>query len=329
MRTLKLVLTLVLAVVLSGCEALCMPDCSPREHHSSSSLVDFLYPAGQLPPAQNTVPELHVPLRVGLAFLPSQGGAGPDAALKEQLLERVREHFRDRKFVSDIVIIPDYYLGTRKGYPGLEAVQRLYSLDVVALISYDQVTHTQQTNWSLAYVTIVGAYVIKGDQYDVSTLVDLAVVDPATRSLVLRAGGLDTRHGSATLIDLPQDARHDSHRAFSAAADQMITHMDGALADLEAQVRAGRANVQVVHKEGSRGGAGALSWGWLLALVPLVMWRARRRAALGDDQDAATAPPDRHCAARGPEVRSGMRLPRTPRSARSVPMRVPRLTMRN
>jgi rhombotail lipoprotein len=329
MRTLKLVLVIAMATVLSGCEALCAPGCAPREHHSSSSLVEFLYPSGQMPPAQNTIPELQVPLRVGLAFLPSQGGAGPDAALKEQLLECVREHFRDRKFVSDIVVIPDYYLGTQKGYAGLEALQRLYSLDVVALISYDQVTHTQQTNWSLAYVTIVGAYVIKGDQYDVSTLVDLAVVDPATRSLILRAGGVDTRHGSATLIDLPQDARHDSAKAFSAAADQMITHMDGALADFEAQVRAGHANVQVVHKDGSKGGAGAFSWAWLVGLLPLVLWRARRRAALGDDQDAETTLPDPRSAARGPEVRSGMRLPRTPRSARSVPMRVPRLSMRS
>jgi rhombotail lipoprotein len=327
MRALALVLTTVLAMALSGCEGLCGPGCgAPRQHHSSSSLVDFLYPNGALPPAENSIPELHVPLRVGLAFLPTPGGAGPDAVLKQQLLERVRQHFSDRKFVSEIVIIPDYYLGTQKGYPGLEAVQRLYALDVMALVSYDQVMHTQENNWSLGYVTIVGAYVLKGDRYDFSTLVDLAVVDPATGSLILRAGGVDTRHGNTTLVDLPRESRESGAAAFSAAADQMIQHLDGALADFETQVRAGHANVRVVHKDGSRGGAGALTWGWLLALMPLLVWRARRRTdepppELSEADRPMTAAPDA-----GPVRRSGMRWPRTVRSAPSMPMRVPRLS---
>jgi rhombotail lipoprotein len=337
MRRLLLVLAIVVSLPLSGCEALCGGCGAPREHHSSSSLVDFLYPSGALPPPQNTIPELHVPLRVGLAFLPSQNpNAGPDAALKEQLLERVRQHFSDRKFVSDIVVIPDYYLGTQRGYPGLQALQRLYSLDVVALVSYDQVMQTQENNWSLGYITIVGAYVFKGDRYDVSTLVDLAVVDPATRSLILRAGGVDTRHGSATLVNLPQESRESSAAAFSTAADQMIAHLDTALEDFQAQVRAGHANVQVVHKDGSKGGAGAFSWGWLVALVPLLVWQARRRAAAAAEDAhaeeeaaaAATAPLARG-AARRPVVRSGMRRPRTARSARAIPMRVPRQSVRS
>ncbi len=215
----RILTTLALAMLLAGCEVLCGPGCgAPREHHSSSSLVEFLYPSGALPPVENSIPELHVPLRVGLAFLPSANGAGPDAALKEQLLERVRQHFSDRQFVSDIVIIPDYYLGTQRGYPGLAALQRLYALDVVALVSYDQVTHTQENNWSLGYLTIVGAYVLKGDRYDVSTLVDLAVVDPATRAQDQRAGGVDTRHGTSTLIDLPHDTRDTGAAALKAAA---------------------------------------------------------------------------------------------------------------
>lgn len=77
------------------------------------------------------------------------------------------------------------------------------------------------------------------------------------------------------------------------------------------------------------GGAGAFSWGWLVALLPLLVWRARRRAALGDDQDAEASAPQAHPAAHGPAVRSGMRRPRTARSARAIPMRVPRLSVRN
>jgi len=245
-------------------------------HHYSSSLVEFLYPQGRVPPRENSVPELHVPLRVGLAFLPARDGSavGPDAALRQELLERVRQHFKDRKFVSEIVLIPDYYLKTGRGFEGLEATQRLYAVDLMALVSYDQVTHGDTNEWSLGYLTIVGMYVLKGNRYDVSTLVDLAVVDPASRSLVLRAGGTDVRHGSATLVSTASELRQKSGFGFSTAADQMIGHFDTALNEFEGQVRAGKANVRVVHKDGS-GGSGAIG---LLELSLLGAWQVLRRS---------------------------------------------------
>lgn len=278
MRALRTLLVAILTASLAGCAALgasfCTPYCN-SSRHSSSSLVEFLYPNGQIPPPDNNIPELHVPLRVGLAFLPGSGGVGPDAALREQLLERIQRHFSDRKFVSEIVIIPDYYLTRQRGFAGLEAVQRLYSIDLMALVSYDQVTHEDENDWSLGYLTIVGAYVLKGSRYDISTLVDLAVIDPATRSLVLRAGGVDTRHGNTTLIDQPREARAAGNGGFSAASDQLIEHFDAALTTFEAEVRAGHANVRVVHR--GAGGGGALTWPWLVALMGLAAVCIRRR----------------------------------------------------
>lgn len=271
------------SAALGGCAELqpfCGWYCAPS-HHSSSSLVEFLYPKGQVPPPANSVPELHVPLRVGLAFLPSQGTGvtGPDAALKEALLERVRRHFSERKFITEIVIIPDYYLSAQRGFAGLEGVQRLYSVDLMALVSYDQVMHADQNEWSLGYFTIVGLYVLKGNRYDFSTLVDLAVVDPATRSLVLRAGGVDTRHGNTSPVMEQRESREAGAAGFEAASDQMIQHFDEALTNFEAQVRAGRANVHVVRKDGSAGGGGAFTWPWLLALAGLVTGRLSDRDA--------------------------------------------------
>ena len=267
------------SAALSGCALLCAPYCGSANAvgHSSSSLVEFLYPNGTPPPREDSVPELHVPLRVGLAFLPGRGAGagGPDAAQRQELLERVRQHFSGHKFVSEIVIIPDYYLAAQRGISGLEAVQRLYAVDLVALVSYDQVTHADENNWSLGYLTIVGMYVIKGNRYDVSTLVDLAVVDPATHSLVLRAGGVDTRHGNATLIAEQRESREAGASGFSAASEQMIEHFDAALTDFEAQVRAGRAKVRVVRRDGS--GGGAFTWPWLLALLALAAAQVRVR----------------------------------------------------
>jgi len=290
MHKLLVLIAGLLASALCGCTVLCAPYCgsATAARHSSSSLVEFLYPNGAPAPRENNVPQLHVPLRVGLAFLPGPGAgtAGPTAAQRQELLERVRQHFSERRFVSEIVIVPDYYLGAQRGFTGLEAIQRLYSLDLMALVSYDQVTHTDENNWSLGYFTIVGMYVLKGNRYDVSTLVDLAVVDPATRSLVLRAGGVDTRHGNSTLIEERRESREAGVSGFDAASGQMIGHFDAALTDLEAQVRAGHANVQVVRKDGS-GGGGAMSWPWLLILLPVVAARALRSPA-GDGPRAVT-----------------------------------------
>jgi rhombotail lipoprotein len=279
MRRILVLCIALTSAALSGCALLCAPYCGGASavRHSSSSLVEFLYPNGTPPPREDNVPELHVPLRVGLAFLPGRGAgaAGPDAALRQELLERVRQHFSERKFVSEIVIIPDYYLGAQRGFAGLEAAQRLYSVDVMALVSYDQVMHADENNWSLGYLTIVGMYVLKGNRYDVSTLVDLAVVDPATHSLVLRAGGIDTRHGNVTLIEERRESREAGASGFNAASEQMIQHFDTALTDFEAQVRTGHANVRVVRKDGS--GGGAFTWPWLLALLPLAAARMRVR----------------------------------------------------
>jgi rhombotail lipoprotein len=269
------------ALGLSGCAELgCMPNCQSHSHNSSS-LVEFLYPNGRTPPGQDAIPQLRIPLRVGLAFLPSNGvevTGGLDAAHKEALLERIRERFSTRRFVAEIVLIPDYYLTGRRGFEGLEGVQRLYGVDLMALVSYDQVTHVDDTRWSLGYLTIVGAYVIPGTRHDVSTLVDLAVVDPASRSLVLRAGGTDTRHGDATLIDSQRHTREAANTGYGAATDQMIEHFDAALTKFEADVRSGKAAVRVVRKNdsGHSGGGGALGWP-ILALLMLVTFRRHMR----------------------------------------------------
>jgi rhombotail lipoprotein len=274
-------LALMIIFGLSGCANLaCFSSC---QHHTqnSTSLVEFLYPDGATPPARDVQPQLHLPLRVGLAFLPSNGNTqiGPDAAQKEALLQEIRKRFVSRKFIAEIVVIPDYYLQGRRGFEGLQGVQRLYGIDLMALVSYDQIAHEDDNNWSLGYITIVGAYILKGTRHDVSTLVDLAVVDPATRSLVLRAGGFDTRHGTVALINENRRLRETASEGFSVATQQMIDHFDSALTAFESDVREGKANVKVVSNHGkpSSGGGGSIDWLALLFLLPMAASAARRR----------------------------------------------------
>lgn len=267
------------------------------EMHNSSSLVSFLYPNGNTPPPQNAIPELRVPLRVGLAFLPSQSFAG-DAALeaphKQELLEQIRRRFLDRKFVSEIVIIPDYYLTTAKGFEGLAGVQRLYNVDLMALVSWDQVIYREDNKYSLGYWTIVGDYVVKGTVNDTITLVDLAVVDPETRSLVLRAGGTDTHHQNSTWVDMPRNVRTGSSESFDAATNRMIGNFDTALTAFETDVHQGTANVHVTRRgsglSGS-GGGGAIASADLVALAALLlisMLKQRRKTAAARPRSPAS-----------------------------------------
>jgi len=286
MRLWKLLCVIVTTQSLCGCAWLERLACEPHCHtvtRNSSSVVDFLYgqTSGDPLPRRDAIPELRLPLRVGLTFLPPRDGRNAlDAAHQNELLERIRQHFSERRFVSEIVIIPDYYLAQRGGFEGLEGVQRLYDVDLMALVSYDQAVHGDENGWSLGYLTIVGAFVLKGDRHDISTLVDLAVVDPLSRSLVLRAGGVDVRHGNSTLIDADRETRNAGVQAFSAATDQMIEHFDAALTHFEAEVRAGKANVRVVNKPNNMapsrggGGGGALTWTWVTLLALLVASRA-------------------------------------------------------
>jgi rhombotail lipoprotein len=265
--------------LLGGCASLG----AGSSTHNSSSLVSFLYPKGQEPPTTNSIPQLNIPLRVGLAFLPSKttDSARLDAVHKQALLEQIKAHFADRQFVRDIVIIPDYYLAT-EGFAGLEGVQRLQAVDVMALVSYDQITHTDDNKLSLGYLTIIGAYVLRGTSRDTTTLVDLAVVDPATRSLILRAGGSDSRAGNSTLIGADRDIRQASAASFDAATAAMITNFDTALNAFEASVREGKAQVNVVPRDGDKGGGGELASWDLLALLGLAAATGfRRRRASG------------------------------------------------
>jgi rhombotail lipoprotein len=282
MRFWQALSAVVLALSASGCgfleKAMCDPHCNSGSGNSSS-LVEFLYPKNSRPPLETSVPELHLPLRVGLAFLPARGQAPLDEAHQQELLERIRQRFTSRPFVSDIVLIPDYYLARQPGFQGLEGVQRLYGVDLMALVSYDQTLHESSTRWSLGYLTIAGAFVLNGDRHDVSTLVDLAVVDSTSHSLVLRAGGIDVRHGTSTLINEEVALREAQIASFSAATDQMIDHFDVALDRFQADVKAGKANVKVVHKANATGGGGALGWDWVVLLLPLVLWGRKRGQA--------------------------------------------------
>lgn len=291
-------LVVVAGGALSGCTVLegilCQPHCEQRSRNSSS-LVGFLYPNGEVPPPDDAVPELKLPLRVGLTMLPSTGDApGLDAAARAELLERVRQRFQTRDFIAEIVVIPDYYLANARGpggsggFDSLAGLQRLYSLDLLALVSHDQVTHSDENTLAVTYLTIVGAYLVPASRHEVTTLVDLAVVDPQTRSLLLRAGGTDTQSRTTTLADKAVTSRSSQGKSFASAGDQMIEHFDLALKQFQENVRSGKARVRVTRQRssGGGGGGGSIDAVLLVAVAGLLAARCRRRRNEGGGREA-------------------------------------------
>ncbi len=272
---------------IAGCSSLMdlLPGGGVRSRQGqSSSLVAFLYPKGETPPpVDNTVPTLHLPLRVGLAFVPSANGGASvtlPEALKSELLERVRAEFKGEKFLSEIAIIPDSYLQGRSGFAALDGVARLYSLDVVALVSYDQLATSADTRASVLYWTIVGAYVIKGTRNEVQTFVDTAVFDMGSHRLLFRAPGIDRREQGTTMITSADDLRGAQQESFRSAVQDMTANLRKELVAFQDRIKT-EGTVRLAQKSPGGGGGSfdVADLGLLAALAPLLGAARRRRAA--------------------------------------------------
>lgn len=284
----RLIGLLLALTALSGCAAL--NDAAGRRQGASSSLVDYLYPNGERPPARDdTVPTLTLPLRVGIAFVPSRDASTPGLSElhKNELLGKVKAAFADRPFIRDIQIVPDAYLRSRRGFQTVDQVARLYGFDVIALVSYDQVVHTEDTKAALLYWTIVGAYLIPGSKNDVQTFVDAAIFDVKTRKLLLRAPGIDRIESTSTLVNVPEERRKARERSFDLALADMTRNLDHEIDAFRERIRSDRSvNIaRVANAAGTpAGGGGAIAFMPLvvLATIALALKRTRRPQAPRD-----------------------------------------------
>lgn len=271
----KVVLIMLVVLQLSACTTGFGSD---GRRGVSSSLVDYLYPEGQVPPQyEETVPHLRLPLRVGLAFVPSQSSSAfslPEAK-KMQLLEQVRQRFSGLDYVRDITIIPDTYMRSAKGFEGVDQIARLYGLDIMALVSYDQVASSTETKSSVLYWTIVGAYFIKGNQNQVTTFVDTAVFDVNSRKMLLRAPGVSETKRSSTLVEVNQVNRATRDEDFELAMLDMSGNLAIELERFKQRVKQDKS-VQVSRRQGY-GGGGALQWPLVILLAGLALVAGVRR----------------------------------------------------
>ena len=145
-----------------------------RQKRYTSSVVEYLYPEKEITEVPS-IPRLSLPLRVGIAFVPESGVRTMANRLsgkeKMDLMERISTEFKTLPFVKEIELIPTDYLINGGGFTNLDQIKTMYGIDVIALVSYDQVQHTDEGMLSLSYWTIVGAYLVKGEKNDTSTMV--------------------------------------------------------------------------------------------------------------------------------------------------------------
>jgi rhombotail lipoprotein len=278
---LKLNVLLLTTLFLTGCVS--------QQVNTKSSVMEYLYPKSSDTYETPSMPHLKLPLRVGIAFVPnsqkststqnlwtgrSYSNSIPEAR-KNEVLEKVSGHFRKLDFVGSIDVIPTAYLTPGGGFSNLSQIKTMYGIDVIALVSYDQVQFTDEGILSLSYWTIVGAYIVSGEKNDTSTLMDTVVYDISSKKMLFRAPGTSQITGKSTPINLSEELRADSIKGFEQAAEGMANNLKNQLATFQKRIKEDPSQVQISHRKGYSGGGsiGALDIILLLSLSLLVRRR--------------------------------------------------------
>jgi rhombotail lipoprotein len=233
-------LLLASLALLSGCETALQ---ERDEKRQGASVMQYLFPGddtgASMAPAE--LATLRVPLRIGVAFVPSDAlrSIGATEAQQQQMLAQVVGAFERYPFVGELKPIPTTYLRSSGGLTDLERAATVFGVDVVALLSYDQVQFTEKTRSSVWYWTLIGAYLAQGDQYDIHTLIEATVIDVKSRRLLFRAAGTSVQKGGATASNVAETTRAARTSGFQAALDQMVPQLQASLEAFRAKARSG------------------------------------------------------------------------------------------
>lgn len=243
----------------------------------SSSLIDFLYPDKNSRTEHSAeIPRLQLPVNVGVAFIPSRQWQYGGISHTEQvrLLEQVKNAFTQYEFINRIEVIPSTYLAGGQGFTTLEQVGRLHDIEVIALISYDQVTQTIDNKASLLYWTIAGMYVIPGSENSTQTFVDTAVFDIKSRKMLFRAPGINKQNELSTAIGIDRTRDELAKQGFEQAVADMIVNLDSELSRFKVRVKEEKI-AEVSHRSGYSSSGGTGSGLLLMVLAGIALLRRR------------------------------------------------------
>ena len=262
---------------------------TPQTTTRRSSLMDYLYPKQQNAPVPNPAgARLKLPLKLGIAFVPGGSSSWRVQNLmapgqEKPLLDVVKQSFKDKPWVADIKLVPSSYLRSGGGFENMDQVARMYGVDVMALVSVDQIQYTDPRWYSFTYLSVVGAYVLPGDANDTRTLIDAAVYDVASHTFLLRAPGQSQMKGSSTWAHREVQLREHSAKGLQLAMTDLAKNLDAEVASFKAEIASGdRKDVDVVDRQGvslrqSGGKNFGGSFGWIEALGALLILGAAVR----------------------------------------------------
>ena len=267
----RILITILGIAFLASCSSILSQNTGKKTQ--SSSLMDFLYPdETSRSEHKPEMPVLKLPVKVGLAFVPSKNWQNDGIHGKDQveLLETVKKSFLKYDYIDHIEIIPSTYLNGGEGFSTLEQVGRLYDVDVMALVSYDQVSQSLENNAALLYWTIVGMYIIPGNENSIQTFVDTAVFDIKSKKMLFRAPGINKIEKRTTAVGIDETLSEKSLEGFELAVTDMTVNLDAELARFKTRVKEEKI-AKVEHREGFSGG-GSMGYS-LLVLVFIVLTR--------------------------------------------------------
>ncbi|MDP2562446.1 rhombotarget lipoprotein [Psychrobium sp. 1_MG-2023] len=251
----RMLMVMLGVIFLASCSSIV--SVNTGKNTQSSSLMDFLYPdKNSRSEHKPELPTLRLPVTVGIAFVPSSQWARDGLHSKDQveLLNKVKKSFLKYDYIDRIEVIPSTYLRGGEGFTTLAQVARLYDVDVMALVSYDQVTQSIENSAGLLYWTIAGMYVIPGNENSVQTFVDTAVFDVKSTKMLFRAPGINKLSERSTAIGIDETLAEKSREGFDLAVTDMSANLELELSNFKQRVKQEKiANVE--RREGYSGGA--------------------------------------------------------------------------
>ena len=225
--------------------------CGTVEIHKSSSAVDYLFPEGAPASAPRDV-TLRLPVRVGIAFAPGGKSSHYDdlaqlsaevSALSEverqRILEQVAAAVTRLDDVHTAQTIPSQYLHVGGSFDEIDQIAQTFGIDLLVLLSYDQLQFSHTNNWSLAYMTIFGAWFVEGEDNQTQTFIEAMVYDIPSRTLLFRATGSSQLGGSATPLDTLPELQRDAAKGLAKSTEELLLNLGRALTAFEQQISSG------------------------------------------------------------------------------------------
>ena len=210
--------------------------CGHYTTQRTSNILTYLYP-GETRPVEisNTAPpDILFPLKIGIAFVPESRTTtgGRDIKIepltekhKMEMMHELSAALRQYSYTAGVEEIPSTYLKVGGSFVNLDQIRTMTGVDVIGLVSYDQIQFTDRGLVSLLYWTGVGWYFVPGEKNNTNTMMDAALYHVSTRKPLLRATGQGGVYRYSTPMNQSQNLREDSEHGFKEALHMLAENL--------------------------------------------------------------------------------------------------------